>query len=66
MKRRKQGLDRAQEIVWQQEPFIYLVNKNAMLAVSTTLHNAHPAVLRPQAYWNIDQLTLGTEVARKR
>jgi len=64
MKKRKQAIDRVQEIVWQQEPFIYLVNKNAMSAVSTVLHNAHPVALRPQVYWNIDRLTLGTEVAR--
>jgi peptide/nickel transport system substrate-binding protein len=66
IKKRKQAIDRVQEIVWQQEPFIYLVNKNAMSAVSPALHNAHPVVLRPQVYWNIDQLTLGTEVARNR
>jgi peptide/nickel transport system substrate-binding protein len=66
MKKRKQAIDRVQEIVWQQEPFIYLVNKNAMSAVSTALHNAHPVALRPQVYWNIDQLTLGTEVVRNR
>jgi peptide/nickel transport system substrate-binding protein len=66
LKKRKQAIDRVQEIVWQQEPFLYLVNKDAMSAVSTSLHNAHPVVLRPQVYWNIDQLTLGTEVARNR
>lgn len=66
MKKRKQAIDRAQEIVWQQEPFLYLVNKDAMSAVSTNLHNAHPSVLRPQVYWNIDQLTLGTEVSKNR
>jgi hypothetical protein len=42
------------------------VNKDAMAAVSTNLHNAHPAVLRPQVYWNIDQLTLGSEVSKNR
>ena len=66
IKKRKQAIDRVQEIVWQQEPFIYLVNKNAMSAVSASLHNAHPVGLRPQVYWNIDQLTLGTDVARNR
>ena len=66
LKKRKQAIDRVQEIVWQQEPFIYLVNKNAMSAVSTALHNARPVVLRPQVYWNIDQLTLGAELARNR
>jgi peptide/nickel transport system substrate-binding protein len=66
LNKRKQAIDRVQEIVWQQEPFIYLVNKNAMVAVSSALHNAHPVVLRPQVYWNVDQLTLDTEVAKKR
>jgi peptide/nickel transport system substrate-binding protein len=65
-KKRKQATDRAQEIVWQQEPFIYLVNKDAMSAVSTHLRNAQPSVLRPQVYWNIDQLTLGSGGAKGR
>jgi peptide/nickel transport system substrate-binding protein len=65
-KKRKQDVDRVQEIVWEQQPFIYLVNKNALSAVSPNLHNIHPAVLRPQVYWNIDQLTLGKEVAANR
>jgi peptide/nickel transport system substrate-binding protein len=64
LKKRKQDVDRVQEIVWEQQPFIYLVNKNVLSAVSPNLHNTHPAVLRPQVYWNIDQLTLGNEVAR--
>lgn len=63
-KKRKEDYDKVQEIAWQQEPFIYLVNKNALSAVSPALHNAHPVVLRPQVYWNIDQLSLSSEVAR--
>jgi peptide/nickel transport system substrate-binding protein len=65
-KKRKESYDKVQEIVWQQEPFIYLVNKNALSAVSSAVHNAHPVVLRPQVYWNIDQLSLTSEVARSR
>jgi peptide/nickel transport system substrate-binding protein len=65
-KKRKEDFDRVQEIAWQQEPFIYLVNKNALSAVSPAVHNAHPVVLRPQVYWNIDQLSLNSEVARSR
>jgi peptide/nickel transport system substrate-binding protein len=64
--KRKQFVDKVQQIAWDQEPFIYLVNKNALSAVSPSLHNAHPVVLRPQVYWNIDQLSLGAEVARNR
>jgi peptide/nickel transport system substrate-binding protein len=63
-KKRKEDFDKVQEIAWQQQPFIYLVNKNALSAVSPSLHNAHPVVLRPQVYWNIDQLSLSSEVAR--
>lgn len=64
--KRKHDVDRVQEIVWDQQPFIYLVNKNVLSAVSSNLHNVHPAVLRPQVYWNIDQLSLGNEVATTR
>ena len=66
MKKRKQAIDKVQAIVWDQEPFLYLVNKDAMSAVSTTVHNSHPVVLRPQVYWNIEQLTVGKEMARSR
>jgi peptide/nickel transport system substrate-binding protein len=65
-KKRKEDFDKVQEIAWQEEPFIYLVNKNALSAVSPAVHNAHPVVLRPQVYWNIDQLSLTSEVARSR
>jgi peptide/nickel transport system substrate-binding protein len=61
--KRKQYFDKVQEIAWEQEPFIYLVTKNALSAVSTSVHNVHPVALRPQVYWNIDELTLGAEVA---
>ncbi|MGZ4813897.1 MAG: ABC transporter substrate-binding protein [Terriglobales bacterium] len=58
LKKRKLAWDRVQEIVYDQQPFIYLVNKNALSAVSPNLANAQPVVLRPQTYWNIDQLYL--------
>ena len=66
VKKRKEAFDKVQEIVWQQEPFIYLINKNAMSAVSTSVRNVSPVALRPQVYWNIDRLSLGNEVARNR
>jgi len=64
-KDRKKYFDQVQEIAWQQQPFIYLINKNALSAVSASLQNAHPVVLRPQVFWNIDQLKLASEVASK-
>jgi len=64
--RRKLYVDRVQQIVWQQEPFIYLVNKDALMAVSPSLHNVRPVVLRPQVYWNIDWLWLSNSGSRRR
>lgn len=61
--KRKQYIDRLQQIAWEQEPFIYLVNRNALSAVSPSVQNAHPVVLRPQVYWNVDELALHSEVA---
>jgi peptide/nickel transport system substrate-binding protein len=58
MKKRKSAWDRVQEIVYDQQPMIYLVNKNALSAVSANVANAAPVVLRPQTYWNAEQLSL--------
>jgi ABC-type transport system substrate-binding protein len=64
--RRKEYFDRVQEIAWEQEPFIYLVTKNSLSAVSKSVENAHPVVLRPQVFWNADELKLRSELAGKR
>jgi len=58
-KERKAKFDRIQEIVAEQQPFIYLVNKNALSAVSVDVAGAAPVALNPQAFWNIDTLRLG-------
>jgi len=63
--KRKEYFDRVQEIAWEQEPFIYLVVKNTLTAVSPSVRNAAPVVLRPQVFWNIDRLMLDSEVASK-
>lgn len=60
-KKRKAAWDRVQEIVYDQQPMIYLVNKHALSAVSPNLANAAPVVLRPQTYWNVDQLFVKSE-----
>lgn len=64
--KRKAYFDKVQEIVADQLPFIYLVNKNALSAVSPELQGVHPVILRPQTYWNIDELSLKPELARNR
>ncbi len=53
---RKRLFDQVQQIVWEQEPIIYLVNKHSLMAFSPHLRNLAPAALQPQAYWNIDQI----------
>jgi peptide/nickel transport system substrate-binding protein len=57
-RQRKAYFDRVQQLVWEQEPFIYLVHKNALSAISQSVVGAQPVVLRPQTYWNIETLQL--------
>ncbi|HWY59738.1 MAG TPA: ABC transporter substrate-binding protein [Terriglobales bacterium] len=57
-KKRKEAFDRVQEIVVEQAPFIFLINKNALSAVSPSVHGASPVVLSPQTYWNAEWLTV--------
>ena len=56
--RRKALFDKVQQLVSDQAPFLYLVNKNALMALSRSLKNVAPSVLRPQALWNVDRLWL--------
>ena len=53
-----------QQIVWEQEPFLYLVYKNALSAIAPNLRNAKASVLYPHAYWNADQIQLTAPVTR--
>lgn len=64
--KRKKYYDEVQQIVWEQEPFIYLINRDSLSAVSPALQNVHPTILRPQVYWNIDELSLNQQLARNR
>ena len=57
-KKRKESFDRVQEIAVEQAPFIYLVNRNALSAVSANVHGANPVILVPQTYWNIERLSV--------
>lgn len=59
-KKRKAAYDRVQQILAEQQPFIYLVHKNALVGISSRLINPRPAVLRPQTFWNVDTLSLST------
>ena len=49
-----------QQVVWDEAPFLYLVNKNALVAISPLLRNVEPSVLRPQVLWNTERLWLAS------
>ena len=57
-KKRKESFDRVQEIAVEQAPFIYLVNRNSLSAVSTRVQGASPVNLVPQTYWNVERLAV--------
>ena len=60
---RKKAFDRVQEIVADQLPFIYLVNKNALVGISPLLQGVEPVATRPQTYWNIERIRFSPERA---
>ena len=51
---RKQAMDRVQQIVADQQPFIYLVYPNVLQAVSQQMRGVEPTILSPGLVWNID------------
>lgn len=55
---RKKDIDRVQQIVADEQPFIYLVYPNALVAFSPRLLGVQPAVLEPRLTWNIEQLRM--------
>ncbi len=62
-KKRKSDFDRVQQIVAEQQPFIYLVNKDAMSAISPAVMGSSPSVLDPHTFWNAELLRLGADSA---
>jgi peptide/nickel transport system substrate-binding protein len=61
--KRKTDWDRVQQIVAERQPFIYLVNKDAMSAISLAVVGSAPSVLDPHAFWNADVLRLNPDPA---
>ncbi len=61
LNRRKEAFDRVQEIVAEQQPFIFLINKNSLSAISTAVHGTAPVILSPQTFWNAERLTVSAK-----
>jgi peptide/nickel transport system substrate-binding protein len=51
---RKTAVDRVQQIVADQQPFIYLVYPNALQAISPQLRGVEPSILSPGPVWKIE------------
>jgi ABC-type transport system substrate-binding protein len=66
MKQRKAYFDKVQEIVAEKAPMLFLVNPNALSAVSANLKNVTPAALAPQIYWNVERLSIGQKYVSQR
>jgi peptide/nickel transport system substrate-binding protein len=62
-KKRKSDWDKVQQIVSEQQPFIYLVNKDAMSAISPGVIGSAPSVLDPHAFWNAEVLRIRPDPA---
>ena len=58
LNKRKAAFDRVQEIVVEEQPFIFLINKDALSAFSPRVHGAAPVILSPQTFWNAERLTV--------
>jgi peptide/nickel transport system substrate-binding protein len=51
---RHTAVDRVQQIVADQQPFIYLVYPNVLQAISPALRGVQPAIVSPGPVWNIE------------
>ena len=58
---RKRSVDRVQQVIAEQQPFIYLVYPNMLYAVSTSLANVQLSVLQPGIVSNIDFIKVGAK-----
>jgi peptide/nickel transport system substrate-binding protein len=55
---RKRAFDQVQEIAIEQQPIIYLLHPDVLLAASPLVRNLQPSPLPPHLYWNIEYLSL--------
>jgi len=64
---RKKIYDRAQEVLAENQPMIFLASPDILAGAKNSVGNFHPAVLEPYVLWNVEQLYLkmGTENATR-
>jgi len=54
--KRKQLYDRAQQLIAENLPFIFLGTPNILAGANARVGNFHPAILDPYTLWNADEL----------
>jgi peptide/nickel transport system substrate-binding protein len=59
---RKKLYDRAQEILAENQPMIFLASPDILVGAKSSVGNFHPAVLEPYVLWNVEQLYLKSAV----
>lgn len=55
---RKAAFDRVQEIAYEEEPFIYLVQKHVLAAVGPAVQGVKLVSVWPGTFWNVDSLVV--------
>jgi peptide/nickel transport system substrate-binding protein len=55
---RKKIYDRAQEVLAENQPMIFLASPDILVGAKNSVGNFHPAVLEPYVLWNVEQLFL--------
>ena len=55
---RKKLYDRAQEVLAENQPMIFLASPNILAGAKNSIGNFHAAVLEPYVLWNVEQLYL--------
>jgi len=57
---RKNFYDRAQEILAEYQPMIFLASPDILAGAKNSVGNFHPAVLEPYVLWNVEQIYLNS------
>jgi peptide/nickel transport system substrate-binding protein len=58
---RKKLYDRAQEILAESQPMIFLASPDILAGAKDSIGNFHPAALEPYVLWNVEQLYLKSD-----
>jgi peptide/nickel transport system substrate-binding protein len=53
---RKKSFDRAQEILADNQPMVFLASPDILVGAKSSIGNFHPTVLEPYVLWNVEQL----------